>query len=157
MGRGGPSKKQVSVKDLMKQLADSITEDMSNAVVKLDSEVTEADVSNASILCLGSPKYNSYAAKLAIDPKVLSMDADHFSVKGTDYSAESQAILASIRNPFNPNYDVTFYLGNSPQAVFKAPLIFHYGWDSYVVFDSGNSGDRGRWDMGKNSFYFDLK
>jgi aminopeptidase N len=157
MGRGGPSKSQISVKDLMKQLADTITEEMPNAIAKYDNEVTDADVQNASILCLGSPGYNSYTARLAQDSQVLKLGPSVFSVQGVEYTGESQALLTSIRNPFNPNYDVTFYLGNSPQAMARAALIFHYGWDSYLIFEKGTAGQRGRWDMGKGSDFVSLQ
>jgi aminopeptidase N len=156
MGRGGPSMSEISVKDLMKQLGNDVAEDDPRVTVKYDVDVTEADMANASVLCLGSPKYNSYATKLVAKSDQLGFTEKGFSVKGTEFTDEKQALLASIRNPYNPSYDVTFYLGNSPQAMSRAQLIYHYGWDSYVQYDSGTPGSRGRWDMGKGSFYIQL-
>jgi len=61
-----------------------------------------------------------------------------------------------VRNPYNTDYDITFYLGNSPQAVSRAAMIFFYGWDSYIVYENGSPIDRGEWDMGPGSLYFEF-
>jgi hypothetical protein len=152
-----PAMKDVSVRELCQDLADSIMTDGEGITVKTDAEVTEEDLNSSSILCLGAPGYNSLAMSLANQPgSGVELSDDGFTVDGVEYTGEGNAVLVSTRNPFNSAYDVTFYLGNSPDAIFKASLIFFYGWDSYVVYDAGNPVARGQWDMGRGPWFVEI-
>ena len=151
-----PGPREVSVKDLYKEVADSVVSSGLNAVVKYDDQVTDEELRSSSILCLGSPVYNSVARGLAGESEQLGIGDGSFSVNGTEYAGEGMSALVTIRNPFNADRDVTFHFGNSPQAVFKASYMFFYSWDSYVVYDAGNMLDRGERDMGKGPLYYEL-
>ncbi len=151
-----PGPREIGVKDLYKEVADSVVSSGLNAVIKYDDQVTDDEFRSSSILCLGSPVYNSVAARLAGESEQLGIGDGSFSVNGTEYAGEGMSALVTIRNPFNADRDVTFHFGNSPQAVFKASYMFFYSWDSYVVYDAGNMLGRGEWDMGKGPLHYEL-
>jgi aminopeptidase N len=152
---GGPS--EVSVKAHYEGLAQSIAQGQSNVTVKYDNEVSDEDLADNSVLCLGAARYNSLTERLGseIGENVTITDSG-FSVDGTEYDGEGTALLTTVRNPYNPDRDITFYLGNSPGAVSRAAMIFFYGWDSYVVYENGSLVDRGEWDMGRGPLYFEF-
>ena len=98
MTYGPPTTKQISVKDLFRGLADEITQSGTKATVKLDTEVTEDDVRNASVLCLGGVKYNSWAGKLLPqNGNTVLQDTGNFVVNGVPYGGENQAVLVSVK------------------------------------------------------------
>ncbi len=149
--------KDKSVQQLYEELAESIVEDDASVVVKYDYEVTDTDLERASIFCFGAPEYNSQTAKLIGDGDYnVSFSGEGFSVDGTEYDQESNAALVNIRNPYNDDYDVTFYFGNSPQAVFKASYMFFYTMYSFVTYEDGNAVDRGKWELTKGPLYREL-
>jgi hypothetical protein len=147
-GTMGPTTREISVKELFQGLADEIVQSGTVATVKFDNEVTEEELSNSSILCLGSPSQNSLTG---LGSAVILEEG--FMIAGVDYQGEGNAVLVSNPNPYNENYDISFYFGNSPQSMFKAGYMFFYGWDSYVVFDNGNVIGRGTWDTGPGPFH----
>ncbi len=156
-----PGKKKVNVKAHYGELAKSITEDWTEARVKYDKDVTDSDLANNSILCLGAPRYNSIALKpaTAATEKTntgFGINDSGFTVNGTDYNDDNQSLLVTTRNPYNSDYDITFYMGNSPQAVFKASYIFFYTLYSYVVYADGTPVTRGNWERGKGSLYHEF-
>jgi aminopeptidase N len=96
-------------------------------------------LADASVLILGGP-----ASGAAFDwaRKGLHGDVDlrrdGFLVGGKEYRGEGMAVLLSLRNPDNPQHVVSIFYGLSEQAVKPvAPLLFFYGWNSFVVFDKG--------------------
>ncbi len=154
-----PQMKEKTVKELYEDFADSIVENHPEIVVKYDTEVGEDELKNSSILCFGSPRYNSITGKLAGDvgdPGVVQALDASFSVDRTVYSDEKNSVLITVRNPYNDDYDVTFYLGNSPAAIHKASYIFFYSSYSYVVYESGNAVVKGKWKQGKGPLYYEL-
>ena len=152
-----PSMREISVKELYEELSESISMGDDNVMVMYDNEVNEEDLSSSAILCFGSPRYNSVAASIAADTvSDVLLYEEGFEVAGVEYTSENSAALISVRNPYAVDYDVTFYLGNSPDAIFKASLIFFYGWDSYVVYEAGSPVDRGEWDRGRGPWYVEL-
>ena len=149
--------KDKSVQQLYEELAESIAEDDARVVVKYDYEVTDVDMERASIFCLGAPEYNSQTAKFIGDSDYdVSFTEEGFSVDGIEYNQEGNAALVNVRNPYNDDYDVTFYFGNSPQAEFKASYMFFYTMFSYVIFEDGNAIDRGKWEIPKGPLYREL-
>jgi len=152
-----PGKKKISVKAHYEELAQSILESGTKAKVKYDKDISEADLEKSSVLCLGAAKYNSLAASLADKTgDLFTFRDDSFTVDGTEYAGETQAVLITVRNPYNDNYDLTLYSGNSPQAIFKANYIFFYSLYSYVIFENGNPIKRDNWERGKGPLYIVL-
>jgi aminopeptidase N len=147
-GHGKPSgpPAKVSVKKMYEDLVTSMKELGTAFDVKYDKDVTDADLKGASIICFGEPEYNSVTAKIVgkTDYK-FSLFNNGFKLYDTEYTEPGYAILVSIRNPFNDAYDVTLYMGNSPQSVFKSSLIFFYRTHSYVVYENGNATIRDKW------------
>ncbi|MFH1675983.1 MAG: M1 family aminopeptidase [bacterium] len=153
-----PGTREVSVKDLYKEIADSVTESGKEAVIKYPSEVRKSDVESSAILCLGAPNFNATASILAMDSgKIEFPGLGQFTFNGTDYPGETVSALISMRNPYNDSYDMTLSFGNSPAAIFKASYMFFYGWDSWVIYDGGNPIDRGQWPMGTGPLHVEIQ
>lgn len=102
-----------------------------------EGDVKIADyMKKGSIFILGKPDINIPAKSLIIG------DRD-FIFRGKKYDRPSQAILYSLRNPYNEEEILTIYFGNSPEATTRARYLPYYGNDSYVIFDSGQPVERG--------------
>jgi len=154
---GGTATSQVSVTDHYQSLADQILASSMDVTVMYDCDVTEEDLASNSILCLGNGNQNSIVDELSVSlSESVSFAGQGFEVNGTPYSDDGYSILTTTRNPLNPDYDITFYMGTSPQAVVKASYMFFYGWDSFVVYLDGSPVDRGEWDMGHGPYYYEL-
>src|SRR5207249_8853712 len=71
-------------------------------------------------------------------PPGVELRPDGFRVGGKDYQGSRMALLLSFRNPDDPAHVVSVFYGLSPEAVKPvAPLLFFYGWNSYLVFEDG--------------------
>lgn len=153
MGGGGATEK-VSVKKLYEDLAESMNESGMEVKVKYDVEVTDDDLAKSSILCLGASQYNSLVTQLTEDSNgLVELCENCFTVNGTDYDSPNASALVTVRNPYNSKYYITFHLGNSPQAVFKASYMFFYRSYSYVVYESGNAIAREKWERVNTHVY----
>jgi hypothetical protein len=89
-----------------------------------------------SIFILGRPDINIPLKSLVIGDR-------HFIFRGKIYDRPSQAILYSLRNPYNEEEIITIYFGNSPEATIRARYLPYYGNDTYVIFDNGQPVERG--------------
>ena len=100
---------------------------------------------NSSILLLGGPAVGaSFEWVRQALPSGTDLRLDGFRVDAKEYQGEGMALLLSVRNPDNPSHIVTLFYGLTPDAVKPvAPLLFYYGWNTYVVFDSGKVVARG--------------
>lgn len=155
-GRQSGGMKEVTLKKMYADLAQTMLESDIDAVIKYDIEVTDEDLKTSSIICLGASRYNSIAKEIADKTNCdVHMEDSSFEIDGNEYSSDGAATLATVRNPFNENYFVTFYFGNSPQAVYKVGLIFHYRLHSYVIYEDGNSTDKQKWNI-ENSLEYIL-
>jgi len=154
MGAGAPD--EVSLKEHYESLGQSIMETYEGVTVMYDSEVTESDMENTSVICLGSPLYNSAVTYLLSETDQFDADENGFAANGIEYASEGYSILVTQRNPLNDDYDVTFYMGTSPDAVTRASMMFFYGWDSFVVYQNGSPVDRGEWEMSRNGMVFEF-
>ena len=115
-----------------------------------DAELTRLD--SASILILGGPAAGPAFdwAKRAL-PVGTNLEPETFRVGGKEYRGAGSAVLLSIRNPDNPEHVVTVFYGLSPDAANAiAPLLFFYGWNTYVVFENGKVISRGDEEPGKS-------
>ena len=93
----------------------------------------------ASVLLLGGPAAGAAFewAKRGVPPGV-ELRPDGFRVGGKDYNGADKAVLVSFRNPDNPSHVVSVFYGLSQAAAQPvARLLFFYGWNGYVVFESG--------------------
>ncbi len=169
-GSGGAS--EVTVREHYESLAEQVAASGTDVTIKDDVEVTEEDLANSSILCFGAARYNSIVEELGTasgeqgaaasdlgvaSGKLVDFSEGGFTIDGTEYTGEGNSVLVTVRNPFNPDYDITFYMGNSPQAIFKASYIFFYNWDSYIVYEDGTVIDRGDWETNEGSLIFSLE
>lgn len=99
----------------------------------------------ASVLLLGGPAAGAAFewAKRGLPPGV-ELRPDGFRVGGKEYSGAEKAVLVSFRNPDDPSHVVSVFYGLSPDAAQPvARLLFFYGWNSYLVFESGKVIARG--------------
>ncbi|HEY3198286.1 MAG TPA: M1 family aminopeptidase [Nitrospirales bacterium] len=100
---------------------------------------------SASILLLGGPAASPVFdwAKTAL-PVGTNLEPKGFRVGGKEYRGAGNAVLFSVRNPDNPEHVVTLFYGLSPDASNAiAPLLFFYGWNTFVVFENGKVISRG--------------
>jgi len=100
---------------------------------------------NSSILLLGGPAVGaSFEWVRRALPSGTDLRLDGFRVDAKEYRGEGMALLLSVRNPDNPSHIVTLFYGLTPDAVKPvAPLLFYYGWNTYVIFDNGKVVVRG--------------
>jgi len=155
---GGGAPTETTVGELFQSIADQIVESGLNIVIKNDTEVTDDDLQNSSLLCLGPSWNNSVVAKIGPDiTEPIEFLDNGFAVNGTEYREAGNSILVSVRNPYNPARDITFYMGNSPQAMFKASYMFFYNWDSWIAYLDGTVADRGDWSMGSSPLYYQFE
>ena len=159
MGHGGMggAPTDVTVREHYESLANDVVESGLDVVIKNDDEVTEEDLQNSSILCLGAPRYNSLVSRIQPDlVQPVEFFDDGFRIDGNDYMEDGNSVLVSVRNPYNPDLDITFYMGNSPQAIFKAGYIFFYNWDSWVTYLDGTVADRGDWEISTGPMFYEF-
>jgi len=107
---------------------------------------------SASILILGGPAAGPVFewAKRAL-PAGTNLEPERFRVGGKEYRGAGNALLLSIRNPDNPKHVVSLFYGLSPDATNAiAPLLFFYGWNTYVVFENGKVISRSDDELGKS-------
>ena len=114
-----------------------------------DTELPRLD--SASILLLGGPAAGpafEWARKAL--PDGMSLEPQAFRVGGKEYRDPGNALLLSIKNPDDPAHVVSIFYGLSPDAATAiAPLLFFYGWNTYVVFENGKVISRGDVDAEK--------
>jgi hypothetical protein len=100
---------------------------------------------NRSVLLLGGPMGGPAFewAQRGLQEGI-ALDRASFRVGGKEYQAGGHAVLLSFRNPDDPMHVVSVFYGLSTEATAAvAPLLFFYGWNSYVVFDNGKVIARG--------------
>ena len=115
----------------------------------MDAEVGTRQ--SASILILGGPAAGPVFewARKAL-PDGMSLEPQAFRVGGKEYRDSGHALLLSIKNPDDPAHVVSIFYGLSPDAATAiAPLLFFYGWNTYVVFENGKVISRGDVDSEK--------
>ena len=114
-----------------------------------DTELPRLD--SASILLLGGPAAGpvfNWANKAL--PEGTKMEPEGFRIGGKEYRGAGNALLLSVRNPDDPTHVVSIFYGLAPDAASAiAPLLFFYGWNTYVVFENGKVISRGDLDSRK--------
>jgi hypothetical protein len=98
-----------------------------------------------SVLLLGGPLLGSVFqwAQRGL-PETVQLGEKAFRVDGTEYRGDGMAVLLSLRNPDDPSHVVTVFYGLSADAAKPvAPLLFFYGWNTFVVFENGKVVARG--------------
>ncbi len=73
-----------------------------DALVKLDTEVTEDDVKSANLVLWGDRASNQWIAKIA-DEMPIGWDAKNIAVGDDKFDAENHALIAIFPNPKNDN------------------------------------------------------
>ena len=74
----------------------------------------------------------------------LDIKRDRVTIRHDEFSGPGLAVLVSCLNPLSPDHVVTvFYALSTEAAALVSPLLFYYGWDSYLVFQHGKVVDRG--------------
>jgi hypothetical protein len=121
-----------------RQIAERLSLQDSVKIRSATQPATET-LGSASVLVLGRP-----ATGAALDwaekalPQGVILKPHAFRVGGNVYQQAGHAVLLSIRNPDDPRHVVTFFYGLTPTAAKAiAPLLFFYGWSTYVVFENG--------------------
>jgi aminopeptidase N len=106
---------------------------------RLGGDVKLQTLHSASILFSGGPAMGpvlDWVQEALPDGMTLTPHA--FRVEGKEYREAGNALLLSIRNPDNPAHVVSIFYGLTPKAAkVIAPLLFFYGWNTYVVFENG--------------------
>ena len=108
-----------------------------------DTELPRLD--SASILLLGGPAAGQvFIWTNKALPEGTKLEPEGFRVGGKEYRGAGNALLFSVRNPDDPTHVVSIFYGLSPDAAAAiAPLLFFYGWNTYVVFENGKVITRG--------------
>ena len=76
--------------------------------------------------------------------KQVDIQPEHVSINGQRFEGPEMAFLISCPHPRVAEHIVTFFFGESPEAIKPVSrLLFFYGWDSYLVFRQGNVIARG--------------
>jgi len=133
-----PTQGSESENKLYKNLAERIQK-KSEAHLVSDTELKEEDLKAQSVMFLGGEGTNAAIAKIKEQlPKDMEINKNSFRIKNDNYRGSGNALLVSLANPFNPEKILTIFLGLSESAISEvAPRLFYYGWDSYLVFESG--------------------
>lgn len=114
--------------------------------IKLDTEVTEADLKK-NLIVIGGPAVNSITAKL--NPKLpirfvrVSVKNNYFTrihsmVSGKNYSNESYAIVEKAKNPFNSESSVLVIAGRRFYGTKAGVLAFLQKFDELCKGNSYN-------------------
>ena len=109
------------------------------AKVISDRQLNPEEIKTHSVFILGGPGQNR-ALELfkGLLPSSLELGDGFFTIAGKTYQAKENALLVSFRNPFHPDLVASIFFGLSPESAGRiSPLLFFYGWDSYVVFEAG--------------------
>jgi len=76
--------------------------------------------------------------------KRLDIKQDRVTIYDEEFFGPGLAFLVSCLNPLYPAHVATVFYALSPEAAaLVSPLLFYYGWDSYLVFQHGKVVDRG--------------
>lgn len=136
---GGGDALQETYKNLAELLAGG------KNVVKADTSVTEAELSQKSLFILGGPTENKLTKMFVGNlPKDFSFEEGFFVVNKVTFDKKGNAFLVTAKNGKNMKKGVVLFAGLSPDAIksvgFKIP---HYGKYSYLVFADGKNIDKG--------------
>jgi len=88
---------------------------------------------DADCVLFGRPGENPAVAEVLAAAGV-GWDAGELTVKGVHHGAADQWLLLSTRHPTAEGRFVTVFFGTSEKALARARVIFHYGWDGYLVY-----------------------
>ncbi|MCF6149896.1 MAG: M1 family metallopeptidase [Candidatus Kuenenia sp.] len=134
-----PTKGEDSMKRAYKKLANILANEQD--FIKADTEITEAEISQATLFVLGGVEENKMSKLVQKNlPGKLSLAKDVFSVDAVMYKDKKDAFLITIKNPFNKEKGIALFAGFSPEAVEKTGYkIPHYGKYSYLVFSDGKN------------------
>jgi aminopeptidase N len=140
-----PTQGSESENKLYKDLAERIQKKSESGLsgrearLVLDTELKEEDLKGQSVMFLGGEGTNAAVAKIKNQlPKDMEINKNNFLIKNDNYRGSGNALLISLASPFNPEKILTIFLGLSESGASEvAPRLFYYGWDSYLVFDSG--------------------
>ena len=99
----------------------------------------------ASYLVIGSSARQLWeSGSFTYCDQQIDIQPQSVSIKGQPFKGPEMAFLISCPHPREPQHTVTFFFGESPEAVKPVSrLLFFYGWDSYLVFKQGNVIARG--------------
>lgn len=76
--------------------------------------------------------------------KVIDLKPGQVSINEQTFQGPEMAFLISCPHPQDAKHTVSFFFGESPEAVKPvARLLFFYGWDSFLVFQQGKVIARG--------------
>jgi len=133
-----PTQGNESENKLYRDLAERI-QMKGEARLVADTELKEEDLKDHSALLLGGDGVNAAIAKIKSQlPQEIEVNKNSFRIKSDNYRGSGQVLLASVVSPFNPDKILTIFFGPSESAASEvAPRLFYYGWNSYLVFDSG--------------------
>jgi hypothetical protein len=127
-----------------RQIADRLAAQQ-NVTIASSSKTDTSVLPANSVLLLGAPSLNPVFpwARRGL-PGGVQLGDNEFQVDGKPYRGDGMAVLFSFRNPDDPSHVVTMFYGLSDAATMPvAPLLFYYGWNSYVVFENGKVIARG--------------
>ena len=138
-----PEKSDEESRKIYVELA-GMTQKMKGGKIVSEKDLTEEEVQNASLMVLGDSWKNPLLARIisALPPSLLSKDGKS-QVDGDSLNEGDESILLTQSYPGRSGRWVTLYFGASATALTRAPYIFFYGWDSYLLFKKGRPAKRG--------------
>ncbi|MBC8204668.1 hypothetical protein ISS30_00830 [bacterium] len=151
-----PSAGDTSVTAAYQSLASQLNR-KGDAVVKFDTEITDEDIAQNSIIIMGKPGQN------ALFEKLLTMGVEWdkwaqlkrhdggFSLMGRDFIGDDASIIIVLRNPLNPDNSIAVFAANSPEEIERTGVkLVHYGKYSYLAFQGGRNLLKGKWMVTEN-------
>lgn len=138
-----PTSGERSLQEAYKNLAESFV--TKKSLVKPDTGITEAEITQKSLFILGGPTENKHTKRLMKNlPEDFSFGEGTFVVNKVRYQEKGNAVLVSSRNARNKTKGVIFFAGLSADAIAKTGFkIPHYGKYSYLAFTDGKNIDKG--------------
>jgi hypothetical protein len=117
------------------------------AAAKTAADVTDAELAASTVMILGGADINSLAARWqSALPNGTKLNADGFSLMGTDYTGAGKGLTACFRNPLDPARGAVLVTATDTAALaYMGRILTHYGKYSYLAFDAGKNVAKGIW------------
>jgi hypothetical protein len=115
-------------------------------IIKVDTDVNEADLRTKCLVLFGRPETNKIAQKFR-EGFPVKFDGSKFIWQETTYDDPAQGIAQIIENPDNTQGLIVMYAGLSMEATQKFCDLYLYDAEaSYLIFSGDNEILRGDWE-----------
>jgi len=116
---------------------DELTQD----VVKLDTEITPDEIKNNNLIIIGGPNVNTVFDKIN-DKLKINFSREHrgiySKITNKNYFEDEIGIVGKIKSPFNENKQILFFAGNRQNGTKSSVLFFTRNYHKFKennIFD----------------------